>query len=222
MDNRERDIIFDRIRRANPMAKGRESILKAADQLLAMSAEARPPLLANDPADAFRLRLEARLVIGTSCEIIDSLSDLPAAIQRFLSQKKLEKKLRIQKKPQFLTLAWQHLQIDADIEQEDALGLCWADYGIAETGSYVMHSSEDNPILLHFLPRYLLVALPKSKILPYMDDYALIANQRATCGSTPRNSCIISGASGTTDIEGVLVKGAHGPELVHIFIVEDV
>jgi L-lactate utilization protein LutC len=106
---------------------------------------------------------------------------------------------------------WQGLQTDADIEPEDTLGLCWADYRVAETGSYVIHSGEDSPILLHFLPRYLLVVLPASKILAYLDDYALIADGAAKNTAIPRNSCIISGASGTTDIEGVLVRGAHSP-----------
>ena len=54
-----------------------------------------------------------------------------------------------------------------------------------------------------------------------MDDYALIANEIAKKGETPRNMCLISGVSGTTDIEGVLVQGAHGPEILHIIIIED-
>jgi L-lactate dehydrogenase complex protein LldG len=33
--------------------------------------------------------------------------------------------------------------------------------------------------------------------------------------------CLISGVSGTTDIEGVLIQGAHGPEVLHMIIVED-
>jgi len=75
--------------------------------------------------------------------------------------------------------------------------------------------------LLNFLPLYLVVAVPKSKIVPFMDDYALVANDIAKKGETPRNICIISGASGTTDIEGVLVQGAHGPEFLHLVIVDD-
>jgi L-lactate dehydrogenase complex protein LldG len=32
---------------------------------------------------------------------------------------------------------------------------------------------------------------------------------------------LITGASGTTDIEGSLVKGAHGPRDLHIVLVDD-
>jgi L-lactate dehydrogenase complex protein LldG len=77
------------------------------------------------------------------------------------------------------------------------------------------------PILLNFLPLYLLAVIPESKVLHNMDEYALIANEIAKQGKTPRNMCLISGVSGTTDIEGVLVQGAHGPEILHIIIVGD-
>ena len=52
---------------------------------------------------------------------------------------------------------------------------------------------------------------------PYLDDYAA-----ATAGQRPpRNVNIITGASGTTDIEGSLVLGAHGPRYLHVVVVED-
>jgi len=35
------------------------------------------------------------------------------------------------------------------------------------------------------------------------------------------NLNLITGASGTTDIEGSLVLGAHGPRYLHVVIVED-
>ena len=38
---------------------------------------------------------------------------------------------------------------------------------------------------------------------------------------TPRNVNIITGASGTTDIEGSYVRGAHGPGFLHVVLVED-
>ncbi|HHW62801.1 MAG TPA: LUD domain-containing protein, partial [Rhodocyclaceae bacterium] len=43
----------------------------------------------------------------------------------------------------------------------------------------------------------------------------------ATAGQRPpRNVNIITGASGTTDIEGSLVLGAHGPRYLHVIIVD--
>ena len=48
------------------------------------------------------------------------------------------------------------------------------------------------------------------------EDYAaLVAGQ-----PMPRNVNLITGASGTTDIEGSLVLGAHGPRYLHVLVVQ--
>ena len=62
------------------------------------------------------------------------------------------------------------------------------------------------------------VAVHAHTIVPHMEDYATAA---CSVGSAPRNACLITGASGTTDIEGSLVKGAHGPRDLHIVLVDD-
>ena len=35
----------------------------------------------------------------------------------------------------------------------------------------------------------------------------------------PRNAILITGPSGTTDIEGSYVRGAHGPGFLHVLLV---
>jgi L-lactate dehydrogenase complex protein LldG len=166
-------------------------------------------------------RIEAGLVIGTSCEQIATMDALPNAVDQFLAKYALPKALQVQRIERLQKLNWGSLSTEVDIKNDNTVGLCWAEYGIAETGTFVVHSGPDMPILLNYLPLYLLAVIPKSKILPYMDDYALIAGEIAKRGETPRNMCLISGVSGTTDIEGVLIQGAHGPEVLHMIIVED-
>ncbi len=146
---------------------------------------------------------------------------LPNSVKQFFDRNALPPELKVQSVEPLNKLNWQGITTDIDIVNDNTVGLCWAEYGVAETGSFVAHSSPEMPILLNFLPLYLIAVIPKSKILHYMDDYALIANEMAKNKQTPRNMCLISGVSGTTDIEGVLVKGAHGPEVLHIIIVED-
>ena len=63
------------------------------------------------------------------------------------------------------------------------------------------------------LPRHWLVAVEEAKILPFLDDYATFATAR------PRNAVLITGSSGTTDIEGYFVRGAHGPGFVHVLLI---
>ena len=55
-----------------------------------------------------------------------------------------------------------------------------------------------------------------STVLAYLEDYSDAF--AATGERQPRNVNIITGASGTTDIEGILVRGAHGPRNLHIVI----
>ena len=40
-------------------------------------------------------------------------------------------------------------------------------------------------------------------------------------GPAPLNVNLITGASGTTDIEGSYVRGAHGPSFLHVVLLED-
>lgn len=71
-------------------------------------------------------------------------------------------------------------------------------------------------MLGNFLPLHHLVVLSSDKLLPYLDDYAAVMVGQ----SMPRNLNLITGASGTTDIEGSLVLGAHGPRYLHVLVIE--
>lgn len=216
--------IFAAIRQATPTASAQTDIAaiqQEAQALLAESKYARPPLLSDNATEAFIKRINKELVIGTTCETISTLAELPQKVEQFLAQYDLPKAVKVQEIQALQSIDWKDITIDVDIQNDNTVGICWAEYGVAETGSFVVHSSPDMPILLNFLPLYLIPIIPKSKILHFIDDYALIANDIAKQGTTPRNMCLISGASGTTDIEGVLVQGAHGPEFLHIIIVED-
>jgi L-lactate dehydrogenase complex protein LldG len=214
--------IFNAIKAATPtVTTDAKMIEDEALEILKESEFARPQLLSEDATQALMLRIEAGLVIGTSCEKIATLDVLPQSVKGFFSKYFLPLELKVQEVEPLQELNWAGISTNIDIKQDNTVGLCWAEYGVAETGSFVVHSSPDMPILLNFLPLYLIAVIPKSKILHYMDDYALIANEIAKKAETPRNMCLISGVSGTTDIEGVLVQGAHGPEVLHIIIIED-
>ncbi|MDO6487573.1 lactate utilization protein [Colwellia sp. 6_MG-2023] len=217
-----REKIFNAIKSAKPtITADAKTIEDEALDLLKESEYARPQLMSEDATEALMLRIDAGLVIGTTCEKISTLDMLPHSVKQFFNKNALPSELKVQSVEPLNKLNWQGITTDIDIVNDNTVGLCWAEYGVAESGSFVAHSSPEMPILLNFLPLYLIAVIPKSKILHYMDDYALIANEMAKNKQTPRNMCLISGVSGTTDIEGVLVKGAHGPEVLHIIIVED-
>jgi L-lactate dehydrogenase complex protein LldG len=217
-----REKIFNAILDAKPtVTMDIKTIEEEALEILTESEFARPKLLSENVTQALMLRIDAGLVIGTTCEKISTLDDLPNSVKHFFDKHSLPQELKVKGSDKLKELNWENISTDVDIKKDNTVGLCWAEYGVAETGSFVIHSSPEMPILLNFLPLYLIAVIPKSKILHYMDDYALIANDIAKKCKTPRNMCLISGVSGTTDIEGVLVQGAHGPEILHIIIVED-
>jgi L-lactate dehydrogenase complex protein LldG len=85
---------------------------------------------------------------------------------------------------------------------------------VAETGSLVFHSAPEAPTLYAYLPIHHLVALDAQSLYLRLEDYAASVEGQAA----PRNVNLITGASGTTDIEGVLTRGAHGPRKLHIVI----
>jgi L-lactate dehydrogenase complex protein LldG len=86
--------------------------------------------------------------------------------------------------------------------------------GVAETGSLVFHSAPTAPTLFAYLPIHHVVALDAQTLYLRLEDYATGVRGRPL----PRNVNLITGASGTTDIEGVLTRGAHGPQKLHIVI----
>lgn len=222
MSQSARDIILGRLDAAAERAEtsvSEQSIDAQAQALLKDSPHA--PLSRENPVDAFIARIEHGKVIGTTCEKLDNMDQLPGAVADYLVEQNLGTDIGIQELPVFAKLDWQGLnntgpQLDG--LKDGLTSLTLVDFGIAETGSVVFHSGENKPVLLNFLSLNQLIVIQESNILPLLDDYA----KQIDTAKTPRNTILITGASGTTDIEGVLVQGAHGPCVVHIFIIKKV
>jgi L-lactate dehydrogenase complex protein LldG len=152
--------------------------------------------------------------VGTTVERVAGLAELPAAVRRYLAAHGLPEPVAVQPTPELQRLDWVGLATHPGTAADEPVGVGLARWGIAETGSLVFHSGPDMPILSAFLPLHHIVALRTDAILPWLDDYAALA------GPAPRNAVVITGASGTTDIEGSYVRGAHGPGYLHVVLVE--
>jgi len=95
------------------------------------------------------------------------------------------------------------------------------DWGIAETGSLVLDSSSEDVRIATMLPETHVAILPASKIKP--DSEALEEELNSILkADTPSYTAFITGASRTADIERVLAIGVHGPQELHILIMEGV
>ena len=189
------------------------TIAAEAAALLADPDQIRPALADSDLVTAFAA-CTATLSVGTSVERVAGFADLPGAVRRYLDRQRLPARIALQPTPRLLALDWTGIAVHAHAAADEPVGVGLARWGIAESGSLVFHSGPDNPVLLTFLPLHHIVAVQADTILPHLEDYAALA------APAPRNANMITGASGTTDIEGSYVSGAHGPGFLHIVVVD--
>jgi len=94
------------------------------------------------------------------------------------------------------------------------------DWGIAETGTLVLDSSSEDVRIATMLSETHVALLPVSKIRP---DVAALENEINAVLKADDSSyyAFITGASRTADIERVLAIGVHGPQELHILIMEE-
>ena len=194
-------------RRAEPAAVAAE-----ARELLAAPEAIRPALPLADPPAAFAARVVSPKV-GATLDRVETPAELPAAVRRYLAGHGLPRTLTLQPDPALWELDWTGFELRDAARPDEAAALGRARWGIAETGTLVFHSGPETAVLNHFLPLHHLVAVRAGDILPYLEDYAAVA------GPAPRNVNLITGASGTTDIEGSYVRGAHGPRFLHVIMI---
>lgn len=174
----------------------------------------RPALADPDLVEAF-VRKATAPAVGTTVERVADLGQLPAAVRTYLAAHGLASRIALQPVAELQALDWAGFDVHATLAPDEPAGIGLARWGIAESGSLVFHSGPDTPVLLAFLPLHHIVALRAATILPHLEDYAALASP------APRNANLITGASGTTDIEGSYVRGAHGPGFLHVVIVEN-
>ena len=192
-------------------------VRRRATDLLADPDATRPALAPGALIDAFAARVTSPKVAAT-LDRIERVSDFPSAVRRYLEARHLPAVVALQPAVELRALDWSGIALRQAPAPDETVGVGIARWGIAETGSIVFHSGAETPILANFLPLHHVVLVRASAILAYLEDYAIAAS--ATGEKPPRNVNIITGASGTTDIEGSLVMGAHGPRYLHVIVAE--
>lgn len=104
------------------------------------------------------------------------------------------------------------------------IGLSGANLAIAESGTLVILSNEGNARLVTSLPPVHIAIITVDKIVATLDQAITLIKALVASASGKRLTSyisFISGPSSTTDIEKEQVIGAHGPEEVHIIILDN-
>ena len=137
---------------------------------------------------------------------------------------KIKTKIKIAPHDSLQSLNWQQktsLMVDEGRGKgDDGVSVSVAYGGVAETGTLVMSSGPQTPTSLNFLPLDHIVVLEADRIA---GDYEAVWERlRAESGpgKLPRTVNWITGPSRTADIEQTLLLGAHGPQRLHILIVD--
>ena len=170
---------------------------------------------------------EAERVNATVARV-SGLAAVPREIAHYLSKHNLPTKLRIAPAlagPDVPWTAQTLLSVDAGrASGTDEVGVSRAFAGVAETGTLVLASGPLNPTTLNFLPSTHVVVLRAADLAgDYEEAWARLRkeNAQAEKGFMPRALNWITGPSRTADIEQTLLLGAHGPQRLHIVIVDD-
>jgi L-lactate dehydrogenase complex protein LldG len=196
-----RDAILARLK--GPMPDKAE-----ADMLLI--APERPTVDAGALEAEFLARL-ALPSVNASHDAIDSIADLPAAVARYLAAQGAPRSLCLPPDPRLTACDWQDILLHDVAAPDESAALAIARLGIAETGSLIFETAPSAPMLPNFLALHHIVLLAVGDIVAYLEDAPLT-------GAQPRAHYWITGVSGTTDIEGTYVRGAHGPRFLHVIL----
>jgi L-lactate dehydrogenase complex protein LldG len=97
-----------------------------------------------------------------------------------------------------------------------AVGITGADYALADTGTLVLLSSQQEARMISLLPPVYIAIVKRERLLTGLDELLTVLPHPAEQTSS---MVLITGPSRTADIEQILVRGVHGPGEIHVVVV---
>ncbi len=157
---------------------------------------------------------------------VSGLSGLPREVARYLAKNNLPMTLKVAPEISEPVIPWtRETRLNAEEGRADgseSASVSRAFAGIAETGTLVMLSGPENPTTLNFLPPTHVVVVAASEIAgDYEETWNRLREKGEEGRFMPRAVNWITGPSRTADIEQTLLMGAHGPQRLHIVIVDE-
>lgn len=211
-----REAIFHAIRAANGPQKPVDQIASEAHALLQNPSELRPEFAGKSNLDRFIEKATSERVTATVAQI-PVISDVPVAVATYLDKVYLPRSIALQPRDFLTRLDWGEVDFRHSTLSNEPVAVSIADLAVAETGSVVFLSGKDAPTLMNFLPLHHIVVVQKHLIYSHLEDVFNIIGSAPN--TQPRNLTIVTGTSGTADIEAKNIRGAHGPRYMHLIIV---
>lgn len=226
--NATRDAILARLRRSNQRSGPPDAaISRENDARMARHGRNLLPERAKGDHDALVARFTQMAEEAFATVVRVAPDGVPQAVADYLAQSNLGAALVMAPDPALDAYPWAEQSLltirRGAPEEPDRVSLTPALAGVAETGSLLVHSGEKTPYALHFMPPCHIAVLPVSAIVgAYEDGWDRL---RAHCDAAgepfpPRAATLITGPSRTSDIEKTLFVGMHGPQKLHIILVD--
>ncbi len=168
--------------------------------------------------------------VEATVERLASRAAIAAAVARYLTDNNLPSAVKVAPDGYLKDVPWSQQPLlevtEGAAEGSETAALSHAFAAVAETGTLVMTSSPDNPTTLNYLPLVHIVAVGAADIAgSYEEVWARIReipqNSADSHAFMPRAVNWITGPSRTADIEQTLLLGAHGPQRLHILVIDD-
>ena len=175
----------------------------------------------GDEEHRLRVFTEMMEVVGGSVEVLDDINDVPHAVADYLRQSNLPAHVRRGFDPVLAKLPWHRGTLNVVTGRAvdtDRASITRAFAGVAESGTIIQISGQDNPTTLNFLPEVHIVVLEAVNIFASYEEAWTKLREAMGEGIMPRTVNMISGPSRTGDIEQTIVRPAHGPKNMHVII----
>jgi L-lactate dehydrogenase complex protein LldG len=101
------------------------------------------------------------------------------------------------------------------------IGVTGVDFGIAETGTLVIATTDELDRLVSALPAIHIAILPRSNLVSSLDEAREHISQILTGNSAALSISLISASSRTSDVGGITILGVHGPKELHILLLKE-
>jgi L-lactate dehydrogenase complex protein LldG len=181
--------------------------------------------------------ISAATAVGANCIVVNTVEDSANAVIQLLestskSLGSVTPRVGLSDAPLVHTLtsalsahSWQ-LYLDHQIDKTALftldVGITGAQWGIAETGTLVIHTQLERNRQLSLVPPIHIVLLSQESILGTCAE-VLNEIERTMSHAHHRGSAVtfITGPSRTSDIELIPVVGVHGPQQLHVIIIQE-